>query len=558
MRGNVKRAFAAIATAGASMIAAAQTGTVTPIDANRIVKDVQVLASDDFEGRAPASRGETRTIEYLIGRFAAAGLEPAGDVIDGKRSWTERVPLVLSEIEGAFNARIDNGSSRINLRQGEEISVHTSQLPGNRVSVQAAPLVFVGYGVSAPELKWDDFKGVDLRGRVAVVLVNDPDCEADLQGLFGGPAMTYYGRWTYKFEEGARRGVAGVVVVHETGPAAYGWQTVRNSFAVPTFDVVRTDPAAVHPPVEAWMHRDVAVRLFREAGLDFDAEKKKAQSAAFRPVPLGKATLSVDYAVKHSTIVSRNVVGRLAGTRRPEETVMFTSHWDHLGIGAADARGDRIYNGAHDNAIGVAGLLEIARLAAAAPRADRSLLFLALTAEEKNLLGSEYYADHPLFPLETTVAVLNMDGGNVGGPTRDVSIAGDGKVTLQRDLAAAAARQGRRFSPDPQPQAGSFFRSDHFPFAKRGVPAISFRPGLDRVEGGVAAGQAAYDDYIAHRYHQPADEWSVDWDMRGFVQDLDLLYTIGRQLATSREWPEWTEGSEFKARRDATAARRKE
>jgi Zn-dependent M28 family amino/carboxypeptidase len=549
--------FAIAAGVASGVLVAAQSSSAPPIDPKRVTAHVQVLASDEFEGRAPGSPGEVKTVEYLIREFAAAGVEPGGDVVAGRRRWTQDVPLIVSEISGGFDARLEVRGASVSLRQGDEMTVLASHLAQSRVSIQSAPLVFVGYGVSAPELGWDDFKGIDLRGSIAVMLVNDPDFETDLKGRFGGPAMTYYGRWTYKFEEGARRGAAGVILVHETVPASYGWPTVRNSFTLPAFDIVRPNPAAVHPPLESWIQRDVAIKLFRDAGLDFDAEKKRAQSSDFRPVRLPETSLTLTYDVRHSTVVSKNVVGRLPGSSRPDESVIYTSHWDHLGIGQPDARGDRIYNGARDNALGVAGLLEIAAQFAAAPRTDRSVVLLALTAEEKNLLGSEYYATRPLYPLETTVGVLNMDGGNVGGPTRDVAVAGDGKVSLQNDLATIAAQQGRRLSPDPQPQAGSFYRSDHFPFAKAGVPAISFRAGLDRVDGGIAAGQAAYNDYIATRYHQPSDEWSESWDLRGLVQDLDLLYALGRQLASSRLWPHWLEGSEFKARRDLTAAARK-
>ena len=332
---------------------------------------------------------------------------------------------------------------------------------------------------------------------------------------------------------------------------------MRNSNTLAMFDIERPNPADVHPLLEAWIQRDIAVALFQDSGLDFEAEKKKAQSAAFQPVVLADASLSVEFAVKHSRIVSKNVLAKLAGTRQPDETIMYTAHWDHLGVGAPDARGDRIYNGARDNALGVAGLLELARMYAAAPRLDRTVVFLSPTAEEKNLLGSEYYAQHPLYPLATTAAVYNMDGGSIHGPSWDVSIAGDGKVTLQADLATAASRQDRRFSPDPHPEAGSFFRSDHFPFAKVGVPAISFRTGQELVKGGMPAGQAAYDEYVSHRYHQPADEWSSDWDLRGFALDLALLYSMGRDLAGSHRWPQWIEGSEFKSVRDATASSRR-
>jgi Zn-dependent M28 family amino/carboxypeptidase len=528
----------------------------TPIDVSRLMVHVRVLASDEFEGRGPASAAEPKTVEYLIQQFKAAGVQPGGEA-DGRggRTWTQDVPLVQSEITGPVMATLAVRRATRALRQGEEIAIRATFHPVPRVSVKNAPLVFVGYGVSAPERKWDDFKGVDLRGRIAVVLVNDPDFEADLGGRFDGRAMTYYGRWTYKYEEAARRGALGVLVVHETAPASYGWETVKNSNTTAMFDIVRPDPGQVHPLVEAWIQRAVAVDLFKRAGLDFEKEKKKAQSEAFRPVPLD-ATLSIEYEVRQTRVVSRNVVAVLPGTTRPGETVIYTAHWDHLGIGPPDAEGDRIYNGAVDNAVGTAALLELARIFAQAPRTERSVVFLAVTAEERGLLGSEYYARNPLYPLETTAGVFNMDGGAVYGPSRDVAIAGDGKISLEDDLIAAAKAQGRYFSPDPRPEAGSFFRSDHFSFAKVGVPAISFRAGRDLYNGGTKAGQAAFDAYNEKRYHQPGDEWSPDWDLRGVAIDTGLLYTVGRDLANSRRWPEWQPGSEFKALRDKTAAAR--
>jgi Zn-dependent M28 family amino/carboxypeptidase len=446
---------------------------------------------------------------------------------------------------------------RRDLRQGDDIAIRATHLPATRVSVVDAPMVFVGFGVTAPERQWDDFKGVDLHGKIALVLINDPDFEANLGGRFDGKAMTYYGRWTYKFEEAARRGALGMLVIHETEPASYGWATVKNSNTAAMIDIVRADPASVHPSVEGWIQRPIAVDLFKSAGLDFDAEKKKAQRNDFKPVTLPNSTFSLDYTVKQQRIVSTNVLGRFEGTSRPNENVIYTAHWDHLGIGAPDERGDRIYNGARDNALGIASLLEIARVWAAAPRTERSVVFLALTAEEKGLLGSEYYVEHPLYPLETTVAVYNMDGGSIWGPSKDVAIAGDGKVSLQRDLAAAARAEERRFSPDPRPEAGSFFRSDHFPFAKAGVPAISFRSGQNLVKGGAAAGKAASDAYTDKRYHQPADEWTPDWDLRGAAMDVGLLYTLGREMANSRGWPDWDAGSEFKPIRDRSAAARR-
>ena len=432
---------------------------------------------------------------YLVSQFTELGLQPGGDP-DGRggRAWTQDVPLAQAETVGPVTASFRTGGMEQALRQGEDIAVRATHLPTARVSVAAAPLVFLGFGVNAPERKWDDFKGLDLRGKIAIVLINDPDFEVDLKGRFDGNAMTYYGRWTYKFEEAAKRGALGVLVVHETAPATYGWATVENSNTEAMFDIIRPDPSAVHPAVEGWIQRAVAVDLFSNAGLDFEAEKKRAQRDDFTPVALPNSTFSLAYDVKQSQVVSKNVVARLAGTTSR------TRRWSTrlTGITWASAppmpRGDRIFNGARDNALGTASLLELARVYAAAPRTARSVVFLALTAEEKGLLGSEYYAQHPLYPNETTAAVYNMDGGSVQGRSKDVAIAGEGKISLQEDLATAARRQGRAFSPDPNPERGSFFRSDHFSFAKVGVPAISFRPGLDLVNGGVAAGKAAADD----------------------------------------------------------------
>ncbi len=390
-----------------------------------------------------------------------------------------------------------------------------------------------------------------------MVLINDPDFEADLGGRFDGKSMTYYGRWTYKYEEAARQGAVGMLIVHETAPAAYGWNTVKNSNSNAQFDIVRPDATKAHPLLQGWIQRDLAVDLFAKSGLDFEAMKKAAQSPDFHPVDLKGATFSADYAVDSSRIVSHNILGILPGAKRPDETVIYTAHWDHLGVGAPDAKGDKIYNGAVDNGTGVAAVLELGRVYAAAPRTDRSVVFLVVTAEEKGLLGSDYYATHPLYPAAKTVADLNMDALSTDGAARDFSISGDGKVTLQDDLVTAGKAQNRTFVPDPTPEAGHFFRSDHFSFAKVGIPAISFHSGEDLVNGGVAAGRAWQVEYTAHRYHQPADEWSADWDLSGQVLDLTLLYNVGRSLATSDRWPEWKPGSEFKALRDATAAERK-
>jgi len=426
-------------------------------------------------------------------------------------------------------------------------------------NLQNAPLLFVGYGVNAPERGWDDFKNVDVRGKILVLLVNDPDFEGaatdPMRGDFGGKAMTYYGRWTYKYEEAARRGAAGVMVIHETGPASYGWNTVKNSNTNTMFDIVRDNPAATHTPFESWIQRDLAVRLFQASGLDFEAARAAARRKDFQPVPL-KATLTANLTANTATITSHNVVGLLPGKRHPDETVIYTAHWDHLGIGKPDANGDAIYNGAVDNGTGLAEIIEQGRAFAREPRTDRSIVILAVTAEEKGLLGSEYYATHPLYPLGKTVGVLNADSLGVFGPARNFTISGTAKLGLLDDLIQEGARQGRTFQPDPHPESGGFFRSDHFSFAKVGVPAISFGSGNDLVTGGVARGEALSADYTTKRYHQPDDEWSPTWDLTGLAQDAALLHLLGRRLANSREWPTWSDDSEFRSVRDKSESRR--
>jgi len=526
------------------------------IDPARIAAHVKVLSSDAFEGRGPATEGEKKTVAYLVEQFKAAGLKPGGDLKNGQRAWTQDVPLARFETKGPVAVSVTTGGATQAWAQGDQIAIRAAQTGADHVSVKNAPIVFVGYGVTAPERNWDDFKGVDLKGKIALVLVNDPDFETG-EGDFGGKAMTYYGRWTYKYEEAARRGAIGFLVIHETAPASYGWDTVKNSNTNTIFDIIRAKPSEAHAPIEGWVQRDRTVELFRNAGLDFEALKKQAQTRDFKPVTLNGAAISIDYAVDAQKIVSKNVVGLIPGAKRPDETVIFSAHWDHLGVGLPDARGDTIYNGAVDNADGTATLIEIGRALAKGPRPDRSVVFLAVTAEEKGLLGSEYYAANPLYPLATTVADINMDALSPAGPAKDFGSSGNAASTLQDDLIAVGKAKGRYYTPDPRPEAGSFFRSDHFPFAKRGVPAISFGSGRDLVNGGKAAGDAFAKAYTADKYHQPADEFSDDWNLDGIAQDGELMLDLGRKLANSTQWPAWKEGSEFKQTRDATASQRK-
>jgi Zn-dependent M28 family amino/carboxypeptidase len=424
------------------------------------------------------------------------------------------------------------------------------------VDFKDAPLVFVGYGVTAPERKWDDFKGQDLKGKLAVVLINDPDFETG-KGDFGGKAMTYYGRWTYKYEELARRGALGTLIVHESAPASYGWATVKNSNANVQYDVVRKNPLEAHAPVEAWIQRDLAVDLFKRAGLDFDKLKQEAQSRNFKPVTLTGVAMSAHYAVDAQVITSKNVLAVREGSQRPDQYVIYSAHWDHLGVGLPDAKGDRIYNGAVDNATGIAALLELARVYAAAPAPQRSVVFLAVTAEEKGLLGSEYYASNPVYPLAKTAGVINMDALSPMGRAKDFTISGSAKLDLLDRLVTKAKLAKLSYSPDPKPEAGHFFRSDHFSFAKRGVPAISFGSGEHWEQGGVAAGKHEAERYTRENYHQPSDEWHAEWTFEGMARDLGILYAVGRDLADSNAWPNWSRDSEFRAARDESAAERK-
>ncbi len=540
----------------AVLLSATTPAIAQHIDPARLSAHIKVLASDAFEGRGPGTRAETKTIDYIISQFKADGLAPGGDA----GGWTQAVTLRSFHPVGEIKTSFTVAGRAEPLKSLDQIVVRTL-LPVPRVSVVNAPLVFVGYGVSAPERHWDDFKGVDLKGKIAVVLVNDPDFELSpgdpLFGRFDGKAETYYGRWTYKYEEAARRGAAGVLIVHETTPAAYGWATVRNSNSNPQFDILRDRPADAHTAIEGWIQRDVAVALFKAAGLDFEAEKARAKTEGFTPVTLPGATFSADYAVESSTVVTHNVIGKLVGTARPNEAVLYGAHWDHLGIGAPDAAGDTIYHGAVDNASGVSGLIELGRLFARAPRTPRSVYFLAFTSEEKNLLGAGYYAAHPMVPLGTTVALLNMDVLNVDGPSRDVSDRGPGDMPLEKLFAAEGAKAGRTYSPDPQPQEGAFFRADHFALAQAGVPAITILEGQDFLTGGRQAGAAAHKAYFTQHYHQPSDTWRPDFDYDGAVRDLEVYYALGRDLAESRDWPDWPPNSQFKPARDATAGKRK-
>jgi Zn-dependent M28 family amino/carboxypeptidase len=539
-------------------ILAAASAHAAPTDPGRMSDIVRTLASDAFQGRAPGSAGETKTIDYLTAQFKALGLEPAGDA----GSFVQTVPLLHTQIGAPGTYGIQVGGAALPLAFGKQISPLTL-LPVDHIAIKDAPLVFVGYGVQAPERHWDDYKDVDLKGKIAVVLINDPDFEAKpgepVAGKFGGQAEAYYGRWTYKYDEAARRGAAGVLIVHETPGAGYGWSTVIANNGE-GFDIVRADPAKERLKLQGWIDRDTAVDLFKRAGLDFEALKAKARRADFQPVILKDATFSADYAVSHEVVKSRNVIGKLTGKGHPKESVMFSAHWDAYGVGAPDAKGDTIRRGAADDATGVAGVMELARAFKAEPRTDRSLYFAVWTAEERNLLGSEYYGVHPTTSLPKMAANFTMDTLQTAGPSRDVVLVGEGQSQLDDRLVVAAKRQGRTVTPDAHPEKGLFFRADHFSLAKRGVPVMllmGLGGGPDLVAGGKTAGDAWVNAYTANCYHKACDAWSPDWDLRGAAADVDLLHAMGRDLANSRAWPDWKPASEFRAIRAKTAAARR-
>ena len=543
-----------VLVAGAALAACASMpmgGSSARIDPDHLSAHVRALSDDSFEGRGIATPAEDKVIAYLSEAFAEAGFEPGGE----NGGWTQAVALrrfAVSNVSASFS---DDGESRP-LTQGDQIVISTRR-PADQVRLEDLPLVFVGYGTTAPERNWDDFKDVDVRGKVIVVLVNDADYEQPELNTFNGRAMTYYGRWTYKYEEAARRGAAGVLVVHETAPASYGWTTVKNSWTGPQFDIVRENAAAERVPLEGWIQRDVAVDLFNRAGLDFEALKVAARSRDFRPVVLEGQTLDASYSVATSQIETHNVVARLPGTTHPDETILYTGHWDHIGMGDPDANGDRIFNGAVDNASGIAGLIELARVFGSGPRPERSIVIIAFTAEESGLLGSEFYAANPLYPLETTVAGFNLDAMNVYGRLSGLGVTGYGQSMLDERLEAAAQTQGRVIVPDTNNAAGTYFRSDHFPLAKRGVPMAYPKGSGDFRDEPVAERQALRDEYGARRYHQAADEWLPEMDFRGAAEDLEVVYAVGMALANSRDWPDWKEGSEFgPVRQESAAARR--
>ena len=516
----------------------------------RLKSDTRQLSSDAFEGRAPTTAGEEKTAELLARRFREAGLQPGN-----KGSWFQNVPLVETTATPTA-LTIAGGAQPLTFQYRTDMVANTYQVQP-RIDLSDSEMVFVGYGINAPERGWNDYAGVDVRGKTVVILVNDPDYEAaTLDGTFNGKAMTYYGRWTYKYEEAARQGAAGALIVHDTAPASYGWNVVQSSWTGPQYNLDDPDNHMDQSKVIGWLTNDAAQRLMSSAGKDLATLTAAAKRPGFKAVPLGlKASVSLTNQIKRQA--SKNVIGVLPGRTRPNEYVIYTAHWDHLGICDADKTGDTICNGAIDNATGTAGLIALAEAHAKAGRPERSVVFVAVTAEESGLLGSKFYGENPVFPMSRTVGGVNMDSLSMSGDARDFVPIGGSKSELEAYMQRAIAEHGLRLNAEPSPQAGYYYRSDHFSLAKQGVPMIYAKLGTDLVNGGTAAGEAAQTDYRTNRYHQPSDEYDPAWDWSGALRELAIYYRIGRDLAETSDWPNWNPGDEFRAIRDRSGADRK-
>lgn len=505
---------------------------------------VKTLASDEFEGRGPGTPGEDKTVEYIKAQMERIGLKAGnGD------SYFQTVPMMETTADENTAMTIDIKGKTHTLKFGTDMVVGT-RTGQPEVKVEASDMVFVGYGVDAPEQKWNDYAGLDVKGKTVVMFVNDPGFHAKDESLFEGKRMTYYGRWTYKFEEAARKGARAAIIIHDTEGASYGWDVVKNSWSGTQYDLRVADDPAPRVPLQGWITGDQAKALFADAGLDLDKLRADANKRGFKAVPLS-AKMSVDLKSTSTEKQSRNVVGILPGSEKPDEAVVYMAHWDHLGK-HPDEPGDNIYNGAVDNATGVAGILEIADQFAKLGKPKRSVVFLAVTLEESGLLGSKYYVAHPVVPLDKTVAVINLDAMGVAGKTRDMTVVGMGSSELEDILKPIAEKQGRTLHSESRPEAGSYFRSDHFNFAKAGVPALYVDAGDDLVDGGKAAGDAAAKDYNENRYHKPGDQFdAATWKLDGTMDELSAVYGVGLEIADGDRWPNWYAGNPFKSARDA-------
>ncbi len=511
------------------------------IDTVAIANHIKTLASDEFMGRKPFTVGEEKTIAYIADQFKSFGLKPGnGD------SYFQEVPMVELDAKPSETMLISGGKEPVELKVGEDFVAYSERVEAVN-ELKDSELVFAGFGVVAPEYGWNDYEGLDVKGKTVVVLVNDPGFGAEDSTLFKGKTMTYYGRWTYKYEEAARQGAAACLIVHETIPAGYGWSVVKNSWSGASLYLDQSGDA-YKPVVQGWITRDVAIKMFEASDVDMKGFVERSRSADFEPIPLNlTATVTVENGIKKST--SNNVIAIKEGTTKADEYVLYSAHWDHLGVGPV-VDGDSIYNGAHDNASGSAALLGIAEAFAKSGETERSVIFLEVTAEEQGLLGSKYYAENPIYPVEKTVANINMDGLPFYGFMKDLTIVGYGQSELDDLATTLAEKQGRYVIPDPAPGKGYFFRSDHFQFAKVGVPAIFAYGSYEHMTKGVEFIEEKIIEFETNAYHRPADEVTPDWEYGGIYQDVSLFYEMGLQLANSDQWPKWKEGSEFKSIRE--------
>lgn len=502
------------------------------------------LSSDAYEGRAPGTAGEEKTVAYIIKKYQEAGLKPGNN---GK--WTQDVPLVEITAKNATPLIFTGGKTPVTAQYAKDYVAFSYRVQP-KTAIKDSDVVFAGYGINAPEKGWNDYAGLDVKGKTVVVLVNDPDWQTkEAKGEFNGRAMTYYGRWSYKYEEAARQGAAALLIVHDTEPAAYGWNVVESSNTGTNYLAESKNGGADQTVANGWIQQAKAKELFASAGQDFDKLREAAKKKGFKPVALTGVKASFGFDNEISKKMSRNVIGVLPGAKRPDEYVLYTGHWDHLGR-CTPVAGDDICNGAVDNASGVAGLVTLAQAFHKAGAPDRSIVFLAVTAEESGLLGSKYYAENPIFPLAQTVGGVNMDALNAIGPAKDIVVVGRGKSELDAYVAKLAQMEKRVIKDEPTPEKGFYYRSDHFSFAKLGVPMFNFGSGDDLVEGGVEAGKKAAEDYEKNRYHAPGDEYEAITNWNGMLADLRLYYAAGRMLAMTDAWPNWVEGDEFRAARD--------
>ena len=551
-----------VSCSGTDSTPAGQSGSAPPakpvplsalpdVDADAVLAHTKVLSSDEYGGRGPGTTGEELTVQYLTDQFKKMGAKPGNS--DG--TYIQKVPLVGITPTPAPLV-VKKGAAEQRLKWKDDVVAWTKHV-ADSASLENSELVFVGYGVVAPEYNWDDYKGLDVKGKTLVMLVNDPPVVASASSseldpnVFGGRAMTYYGRWTYKYEIGAEKGAAGVLIIHETGPAGYPFEVVQNK-VTEQFDLVTPDKNMTRVSIEGWVSLDQGKKLLKMGGQDFDTLKKQAATREFKPVPLG-VTASMTIRNKLRTIDSQNVVAKVEGSdpALKDHYIVYTAHWDHLGTDST-LKGDQIFNGAKDNAVGTAGLLEIAHAFTKLPSPPRrSILFVSVTAEEQGLLGSQYYTVSPIYPLAKTLANINMDGLNVNGRTKDLTLVGYGASDLDDYTRDAAAEQGRTIRSDPEPEKGFYYRSDHFNFAKQGVPALDPDEGIDFVGKPPDYGEKVRADYTENRYHKPSDQVSPDWDLSGAKEDLKVFFAVGYRVAQADKFPDWKPGNEFKAKRDA-------